>query len=53
MSLRCWMGVALVMVKGRRGAVKGQGTTRAAGQLGSRSLQSRGFMSAQTARDYG
>ncbi len=32
MSLRCWMGVALVMVKGRRGAVKRQGTTRAAGQ---------------------
>ncbi len=26
------MGVALAMVKGRRGAVKGQGTTRAAGQ---------------------
>ncbi len=25
MSLRCWMGVALVMVKGRRGAVKGKG----------------------------
>ncbi len=52
MSLRCWMGVALMTVKGRRGAVKGQGRA-GLGQLGSRSLQSRGFMSAGTARDYG